>query len=197
MRPISDSRAAHLCLDMQVMFGRDGPWPTPWMERVLPNVAHIAERMPARTIFTRFIPPLRAGDMPGMWREYYRKWRNITRQLLSAENLELLPELRRFVPPASVFDKFVYSAFADGRLASHLAERGVGTLFVTGAETDVCVLATVLGAVDHGYRVVLVTDAICSSSDDGHDALMRMYTSRFDIQIELASTVEAIDALAT
>jgi hypothetical protein len=50
--------------------------------------------------------------------------------------------------------------------------------------------------VDHGYRVVLVTDAICSSSDEGHDALMRMYTSRFDIQIELASTEEAIDALA-
>lgn len=27
----------HLCLDMQRLFGRDGPWPTPWMERVLPK----------------------------------------------------------------------------------------------------------------------------------------------------------------
>jgi hypothetical protein len=43
---------------------------------------------------------------------------------------------------------------------------------------------------------VLVTDAICSSSDEGHDALMQMYTNRFDIQIELASTEEAIDMLA-
>ena len=42
---------------------------------------------------------------------------------------------------------------------------------ITGAETDVCVLATVLGAVDYGYRVVLVTDAVCSHSDTGHDAL--------------------------
>jgi nicotinamidase-related amidase len=196
MRPIPLRRAVHLCLDMQVLFGRDGPWPTPWLERVLPKAVRLAERMPTQTIFTRFIPPLRADDMPGMWREYYRKWRHITRQRLGAEHLELLPELRRFVPPAAVFDKFVYSAFADGRLAGHLAERGVGTMLVTGAETDVCVLATVLAAVDHGYRVVLVTDAICSSSDEGHDALMRMYTSRFDIQIELASAEEAIDTLA-
>jgi nicotinamidase-related amidase len=195
MRPLPSRRVIHLCLDMQVMFGRDGPWPTPWMERVLPKVAALTGRMPAHTIFTRFIPPMRATDMPGMWREFYRKWSKVTRQRLPPECLELLPPLRRFAPPAVVFDKFVYSAFADGRLASHLAAHSASTLLISGAETDVCVLATVLAAVDHGYRVVLVTDAICSSSDEGHDALMRMYTNRFDIQIELASTEEALAAL--
>ena len=195
MRPLLSRRVIHLCLDMQVMFGRDGPWPTPWMERVLPKVVALAARSPSHTIFTRFIPPMRATDMPGMWREFYRKWSKVTRQRLAPEYLELLPQLRRFTPPAVVFDKFVYSAFADGWLASHLAERSVSTLLVSGAETDVCVLATVLAAVDHGYRVVLITDAICSSSDEGHDALMRMYTNRFDVQIELASTDEALDAL--
>ena len=39
----------------------------------------------------------------------------------------------------------------------------------SGSETDVCVLATVLDAVDIGYRVIVVRDAICSSSDEGHD----------------------------
>ena len=197
MRPLPVRSTIHLCLDMQVMFGRDGPWPTPWLLRVLPKAVQLAERMPTHTIFTRFIPPLRADDMPGMWREFYRKWRKVTRQRLPPDCLELLPELRRFVPPARVFDKFVYSAFADGRLAVDLAQRGVNSLLVSGAETDVCVLSTVLAAVDRGYRIVLVTDAICSSSDEGHDALMRMYTSRFDLQIELASTEEAIDSLVT
>jgi nicotinamidase-related amidase len=195
MHPLP-ANAVHLCLDMQVLFGKDGPWPTPWMERVLPNVVRLAERVPRRTVFTRFIPPKRAEDMPGMWREYYRKWPQVTRQRLAPAYLELVPELRRFAPPAIVFDKFVYSAFADGRLAASLAERGVGSLLISGAETDVCVLATVLAAVDHGYRVVLVTDAICSSSDEGHDGLMQMYTRRFDVQIELASVEEVIDGLA-
>jgi nicotinamidase-related amidase len=195
VQPIAANGMMHLCLDMQVMFAKDGPWPTPWMERVLPNVIKLVDEMPQRTLFTRFIPPMHADDMPGMWRAFYRKWPNVTRRQLAPEYLELLPELRRFVPPATVFDKFVYSAFADGRLALWLAERGVETLLISGAETDVCVLATALGAVDHGHRVVLITDAICSSSDQGHDALMQMYTRRFDVQIELASAAEALDAL--
>jgi nicotinamidase-related amidase len=42
----------------------------------------------------------------------------------------------------------------------------IDTLIVTGGETDVCVLATVLGGIDRGYRVVVVSDALCSSTDD-------------------------------
>ncbi len=51
-------------------------------------------------------------------------------------------------------------------------------------------LATVLDAVDLGYRVVLVEDALCSSSDAGHDALMTLYRSRYSEQIELVKTAE-------
>jgi nicotinamidase-related amidase len=69
---------------------------------------------------------------------------------------------------------------------SHLQAREADGLIVTGSETDVCVLATVLGAVDLGYRVVLVRDAVCSSSDEGHDALMEIYHRRYTEQIEVA-----------
>jgi nicotinamidase-related amidase len=60
-------RSVHLCIDMQRIFSADGPWPTPWMERVLPVVAALAGRHPERTVFTRFIPPERPEQMPGMW----------------------------------------------------------------------------------------------------------------------------------
>jgi hypothetical protein len=43
--------AVHLCVDMQRIFSSDGPWPTPWMERVLPTVTRIAERFPESTVF--------------------------------------------------------------------------------------------------------------------------------------------------
>ena len=62
------------------------------------------------------------------------------------------------------------------------------TLIISGAETDVCVLATVLDAVDLGYRVVVAEDALCSSSDEGHDMLLRLYQSRYSEQIETASS---------
>ncbi len=57
-----------------------------------------------------------------------------------------------------------------------------------GGETDVCVLSTMLGAVDWGFRVVLVTDALCSSADETHDAMMDLYCNRFGEQVETAPT---------
>jgi len=69
-----------------------------------------------------------------------------------------------------------------------LRERHTDALIITGAETDVCVLAAVLGAIDFGYRVVLVTDAICSSSNETHDAMLTLYQQRFAQQIETADT---------
>lgn len=57
-----------------------------------------------------------------------------------------------------------------------------------GGETDVCVLATVIAAVDLGFRVVLPQDALCSVSDATHDALMTLYRERYSQQIETTST---------
>jgi nicotinamidase-related amidase len=179
-------RTVHLCVDMQRIFSSEGPWATPWMDRVLPVVAALAERFPERTVFTRFITPRRADEMPGMWRSYYEKWRETTLEYLDPRLLELLPPLVRLVPPATVFDKTRYSAFTAPGLRRHLEERRADGLVITGSETDVCVLATVIGAVDLGYRVILVRDAVCSSSDAGHDALLEVYHRRYSVQIETA-----------
>jgi len=43
--------------------------------------------------------------MPGMWRAYYEKWWQMTRERLDPEMPDLLPILPRLVPPARVFDK--------------------------------------------------------------------------------------------
>jgi hypothetical protein len=39
-------KTVHLCIDMQRIFSSDGPWATPWMERVLPVVSEIAGWFP-------------------------------------------------------------------------------------------------------------------------------------------------------
>jgi nicotinamidase-related amidase len=120
-----------------------------------------------------------------MWRAYYRKWAEVTRHRIDPALLGLMPALERYAPPAWIFDKSVYSAFATGTLHRELRQSGVTTLIVTGAETDVCVLSTVLAAVDLGYRIIVVKDGLCSSADESHDALLGLYARRFDLQVEL------------
>jgi nicotinamidase-related amidase len=178
-------RTVHLCVDMQRIFAAEGPWPTPWMHRMLPVVAELAGRHPERTVFTRFITPRRPEDMPGLWQRYYARWKEATREHLDPALLQLLPPLAKLCPPAAVIDKTRYSGFAEPGLLAHLQAREADGLIVTGSETDVCVLATVLDAVDLGYRVILVRDAVCSSSDAGHDALMQIYHRRYTEQIEV------------
>lgn len=184
---------AHLCIDMQNLVVRpESPWQAEWAGRVLPAILRIVEHAPRNTIFTRFIPPAVAEDMPGAWQRYYRHWEELTRAQVDPDLLSLVAPLQTFVPPATVLDKPVYSPFAGHRLRELLAARHVATLVLSGAETDVCVLATALGAVDLGFRVVLAIDAICSSSDQTHDALVQFYRSRLAIQVELATVDEII-----
>lgn len=165
----------------------------PWLPRVLPNIVAITSADPERTIFTRFIPALRPGQGAGMWRRYYERWSSMTIDKLGPEMVDLVKELARFVPPARTFDKYVYSPWTGSTLHAQLCEADVETVVITGGETDVCVLATVLGAVDWGFRVILVSDALCSSADEKHDSMMNIYMNRFGQQVECVTTETLLD----
>lgn len=190
-------RAVHLCLDMQRLFSPGGPWPTPWMVNSLPNIAAVAERFAGRTVFTRFIPARDPGTEIGTWRDYYRRWSALTLERLDPSLLELVDELKPLARFARVVDKRRFSAFSAPRLAEVLNGHGADTLIVTGAETDMCVLASVMDAVDRGYRVVVVEDAVCSSSDEGHEAALTLYRTRFAQQIETLTTLAVLDRVET
>jgi nicotinamidase-related amidase len=169
---------AHLCVDMQRLFAQKTEWNTPWMDRVLPKVCQLIAAHPARTIFTRFIPAEHPGEGSGTWRRYFERWSQMTIEKLGRETTGLVPELLTFVPPATVVDKRVYSPWYETDLHARLQDRFVDALVVSGAETDVCVLSSVLGAIDRGYRVIIATDALCSSSDETHDALLTVSRSK-------------------
>jgi nicotinamidase-related amidase len=193
VRPFAlDRSAAHLCVDMQRLFAEDTPWCVPWLPRILPRVAEIARHHAARTVFTRFVPPSEPGQAEGAWRDYYGQWQDVTRKHLDPRMLDLVEPLAELAPPALVVDKQVNSAFSRPGLARALAQRGITTLVVTGGETDVCVLATVMAAVDLGFRVVLPTDALCSTHDSTHDALLTLYRERFSSQIEATTTEDVL-----
>jgi nicotinamidase-related amidase len=82
----------------------------------------------------------------------------MTLEVLGERMTDLALDLQRFSPPAWIVDKTLYSPWTGTDLDAILRRSGVDTLVITGAETDVCVLAAVLGAVDLGYRVVVVSD---------------------------------------
>jgi hypothetical protein len=91
------------------MFAEATEWKMPWLKRVLPSIVAITSAHGERTIFTRFIPARKPGQGVGMWRYYYERWLAMTIDRIGPDMIGLVPDLMKFVPPAKVFDKHVYS----------------------------------------------------------------------------------------
>ena len=112
-------RGVHLCVDMQRIFSAEGPWPTPWVERVL----SVGPSSRANRLYPLH-PPHRPDEMPGMWQHYYTRWRAATRKCLDLDLLELMPPLAALCPLATVIDKTRYSGFAERKHLPSARARG-------------------------------------------------------------------------
>lgn len=141
---IQGPHCAHICVDMQRMFAEPTDWHAPWMNRVVPAIEALADAHAQRTIFTRFITPERPVATQGAWQDYYRRWASMTRERIPADLLDLVPSLARHVLPARILDKTIYSPWMDPSLHQLLSRAEIQRLVVTGGETEVCVLATVM-----------------------------------------------------
>lgn len=192
LEPIG-GRAALIVIDVQRLFAEATEWRVPGLGGIVPAIGRLIDHRPDDALFTRFITPQKIDHATGRWRHYYRRWASVTLEHMPAEMIDLIPELADGAPADRVFDKTTFSSLADGPLCPALEARSVDTLVLAGVETDVCVLATALDAIDRGYRVVLAADAITSSSPEAHRAALDIVYPRFDLQIDVA-TVEEIRA---
>jgi len=99
--------------------------------------------------------------------------------------VEIVPEL---LPWATwVIDKSGYSALGNASLRQAVSSPEGQCLILSGVETDVCVLSTVMEAIDLGLRVILAADAMASSVAQCHDLALQILEQRFDEQVEIAT----------
>lgn len=186
------SHAIHVVVDMQDLFDIHPEWGFPALRQVLPQVTALAKHSSARTLWTRFIPAGTAEAAQGSWRDYYRQWPTATLTAGADKFLGLLPELRGIARSEDVFDKHAFSAFAALGFAEVLKRRGATALILSGAETDVCIWATALDAIDLGFHVVLPRDAMASFSAEAHAAILGAIAPRFMPQIAVSDTASIL-----
>lgn len=99
------------------------------------------------------IDEARANHVPVIWVQH------ASDELVEGtEGWQYVAELKRTESEPLVHKRYGDS-FEDTTLESELAQRGVGRLVVTGAQTDACVRSTIHGAFARGYDIVLVGDA--------------------------------------
>lgn len=73
------------------------------------------------------------------------------------------------------FEKTEFSCCANAAYQQQLINNKHNQLILTGMETHVCVLQTAIEAMDSGFEVFVVEDAVCSrDSSHKHNALQRL-----------------------
>lgn len=187
-------RALMVCIDMQRLFLEPGEWYAESALPILPACVRLVQCGADRCLFTRFITADSASDATGTWKRYYQRWDSVTRNVIGDEALALQHELQPFATEARCFDKRTHDAFDSESFARHIRTYEPDALVLFGIETDVCVLATAMSAVDLGYRVIIVEDACASSAPDSHDACITHIYPRFDQQIEITSTATLLQS---
>lgn len=86
-------------------------------------------------------------------------------------------ELARLVPERQLTDKTEFNALANETVNGRLWElpAHIDTFLVTGAESHICVMQTVMGLIEHGKRPWVVADAVSSRNPEHVQlALQRM-----------------------
>jgi nicotinamidase-related amidase len=184
----------HVVVDMQRVFAEATEWHVPAIAAVTQPILTLVRTHPRDTIFTRFMTPPTAESASGDWQRFYARWRSVLRDRMDAKMFDLMEPFAALVPPAAACDKTTFSAFASAEFVTSLARRSAQTLVLSGVETEVCVLATAIDAVDRGLHVVLAADALTSGSAEGHRAALEAVYPRFDQQIEIATVAEIMAA---
>jgi maleamate amidohydrolase len=89
-----------------------------------------------------------------------------------------------------VLNKLFASAFFGTALASFLTANGCDSMIVTGASTSGCVRATVVDAIQHGYRPIVPREAVGDRNPDAHAANL------YDIETKYGDVVAVDDLIA-
>ena len=188
---LEPGKTALLVIDMQRAFLDPGePMEVPQAREIIPKIQNLLtlfreRRLPV--VFTEFLYseklPLLVGELhpehkrarPGEARGFGVPGSSC---LEGEANVHTVPELAPRTDEL-VIRKHWYNAFNGTPLDGALRARGVTLLVVTGTLTDICVLASVVGAFDREYKLVVVEDAVATLWPEIQQATLDIFRRAF------------------
>jgi maleamate amidohydrolase len=95
-------------------------------------------------------------------------------------------------PDEPVLVKLFASSFFGTDLDDRLREAGCDTLIVAGASTSGCVRATVVDAVQHGYRAIVPREAVADRAPDAHAGSLLDMDAKYGDVISVDEAIAAV-----
>ncbi len=126
-----------------------------FQEKLVPLVSRKEETLKNAATM---IEAARIYEIPIIFTEHYPKGLGKT-----------VPEIADHLSGALPVEKVVFSAFGAPEFVKRLDELRVRTLIIAGIETHICVNQTVHDALEMGYRVHVLSDAVSARTGNNHE----------------------------
>ncbi len=183
------SKVAHVCVDMQVGFIAEGaPIEVPMTRQITSTINTISEAVRAAggvNVFTRYTYD---PSEKHSW-DHWFKTLGTTQLAAQAKMGPGMPDWE--IDPAMevvtgdiIVDKTRFSALIPETcdMDQQLKAKGIDTLIITGTLTNCCCESTARDALQMGYKVIFMSDANATLSDEEHlGTLLSMYTIFADV----------------
>ena len=185
--PLVAARTALLVVDMQDYFVAEGrPAAVAMARAIVPTINRLAAAMRESGAHVVWSQTTATGAL--------QRWARHHADVLSPERTrgrlagldEAGPDFALYAGldpcPADLrVKKIHYSAFISGSstIDADLRARGIDTVLIAGAATNVCCESTARDAAMLDYRVVMVSDANAAASDAEHQATLDMFVTFF------------------
>jgi len=180
---IEAARSALVVVDMQNHFVGEGfPAEIPMSREIVPTINRLAAAMRAAGGAVVWIQTTAAGALE-QWGNHHRYMltpERVQKRLASldeaAEGFKLYPALES-APSDLRIKKIKYSAFIQGSsdIDAQLKNHGIDTVLITGTATNVCCESTARDAMLLDYRVIMLSDANATWTDEEHAATLNSF----------------------
>jgi ureidoacrylate peracid hydrolase len=182
---LDPKRTALLVIDMQNAFVASGaPMEVPAARAIVAPINRLAAELRKRGVTVIWISHQNAKD-GGDWAGFFDAFIAPGRRSDVAAALSAGAELQKLYPELETrpgdlrVSKNRYSAFIKNDFERKLQERGIDTLLIAGAKTNVCVECTARDAMMLDFKVVMLSDCTAALSDDEQRATLENVIQQF------------------
>ena len=179
--PIDPTRTALLVVDMQNYFVEPGQaCEIPTAREIVPNINRMARAARGSGAAVVWILMTQSPDTMKSWSVFYDHLntesygRNEMERLSAGDHGNALWHAMEPAPGDLTVRKSRFSAFIQGSSELHdmLGARGIDTVIVTGTTSNTCCQTTALDAMMLDYKVIFVSDATATRTDEQHLATL-------------------------
>lgn len=148
-----------------------------------------ARRAALPVVFTRIVY---GGQQP--WSVFCRKMPSLAALTEDSPQSAIVPQLE-VLPGDLVIRKTQPSAFFGTDLAGYLISRGVDTVLTTGCTTSGCVRASVVDAMSHNFRPIVVEECVGDRALEPHRANLFDMAQKYADVVPLAQVMSHLQSL--